>query len=115
MLKQFMNKILCFSCYEEITDPVCVKCSTKHLSFWLKASNLNEKAKKAFNNQIKKVLNNETDHEMTCILCKKEPINTCFVCLISKVRTVIEENEKTNRDALEFFDQSFNYQNYLKI
>jgi hypothetical protein len=109
-----MKNELCVSCYEEITDPICLNCNLKHFDLWLKSTELPKNKKSLIKNKTKSIISKESLNEEKCILCKKNPVEICFSCLFSKIKNTLEKSPHLDGDVLESFDNSFNYSTHLE-
>lgn len=79
----------CPNCFEIITDPICINCYTKHISYWLNDNFSNTMAKEIIMKNLLRVLSTESLNDNKCILCGNNAIDLCSYCFSIKASSVL--------------------------
>lgn len=100
---------LCTDCVQVMTNPICPRCFSRHVNYWLRDKNLSNKDVKEISIEMKSVINEaeESPADTSCIVCGKRKVNLCTFCFTNKARRVMERTLRS-ADILEDFEEDFN-------
>lgn len=101
------TNVLCLECGEEIFNPLCPKCLSKEIAIWMEDKPA--KIKGIVNNEIKKILKTNKEHDYTkCILCKRKDVFLCPYCFTERIYNQLQDN-KIKPALLSEFLTLFNF------
>lgn len=104
---------VCSSCFQGVSNPVCEKCYTKQLAFWLKDYAPNNQAL----NKIVKKIKSDFSYDQTdtaCINCEQEKVSICTYCYFFKIERILR-NSKLPEEIMDSFLEVFNYPLYKDL
>jgi hypothetical protein len=99
---------LCTDCVQVMTNPICPKCFTRHISYWLRDKNLSQKELKEISLAMEEVIY-EAEGSFTntsCIVCGEKKVNLCTFCFTNRARKVLERSLKS-KGTLDEFEENF--------
>ena len=98
---------VCIHCYHIAVNPICEKCYTKQIYFWLSYQEINPKITSNIIKNIKEKFSSENQCDMLCIICNTELVSTCTFCYFFKVENILRKlnlSEKIIDNFLEIFN-----------
>lgn len=98
---------LCTNCVQIITNPICPACFVRHINYWLRDRNLNQKEIRDILMGLSKVIKDseESPADISCIVCGERKVNLCTYCFTNKASKVLETNLR--QDVLSDFTEDF--------
>ena len=99
---------LCTQCAYVITNPICPRCFSRHVLYWLRDKKTSSKEIKQILKQLKQLIKkaDETPSNINCIICGSKKVNLCLHCFTFKAEKIIENN--TNPTITQEFEEDFN-------
>ena len=99
---------LCTQCAYVITNPICPRCFSQHVLYWLRDKKISEEEANKILKGIKSLIrkSEDTPSDIKCIVCSSEKVNLCVHCFTLKAWRVLQEN--TNKEIVDNFDEDFN-------
>ena len=99
---------LCNQCAQVITNPVCARCFSRHVVYWLVDKNVSNKNRDEI---IKKIYNyvletEKTHSETSCIFCGFDRVNLCTYCFNFKVLGILNKSLK-DESLVKRFQEDF--------
>ena len=106
------EEVLCISCYEIITNPVCLDCYLKQFRIWLLSKPIDKNLRNKIFFRLKKRFTKETLHKDKCILCNRGQVKVCLDCFSTEVNRAIQK-EQDNRVKINLHSKFLNYSSFL--
>jgi|SRR3989338_10716586 len=104
------DRVACTSCCEAVTNPVCIRCYTKHFVSWTDFHGISNTTKAEILKDIGRNASKESLNEVPCLICGNENLSLCTYCYFFMVEKIIgKEKYKLSRDIIEDFKCVFNY------
>jgi hypothetical protein len=108
---------VCENCYEEISNPICIRCFTKQINHWLKESPLTLQERKKILLEIKNHLDRSMkdipENQSKCSICGRDDVSLCSYCIFLKINDLIKKL-KINNELKTNFLQIFNYRHWYE-
>jgi uncharacterized protein YejL (UPF0352 family) len=92
-----------------MTNPICPRCFSRHVSYWLKDKNISQKDVKEIISEMISIINEaeESPADTSCIVCGERKVNLCTFCFTNKARNVMEKTLESV-EILSEFEEDFN-------
>ena len=99
---------LCTDCVQIMTNPICPKCFTRHISYWLRDKNLSQKELKEIADAMQKLISEaeESIANTSCIVCGERKVNLCTYCFTNRAKRVLEK-ALYSKCTLDEFEEDF--------
>lgn len=102
------DKEICSICNRITTNPVCVRCSTKHFIVWLNDYDIDIEKRLTLTRKIRNYFFFESLMSYECLLCKSETMYVCSYCFFYEI-VIIMKKLNFPEDMLKDFCIKFNH------
>lgn len=113
--ENFSNKITnnysCINCFQNITNPICTRCYTKHIKLWLEDNRIEEEIINQVMLKIRDNVGKEDLNELDCIICGNEAVSLCTYCYFFKIESLLIKFNFSD-SLIQDFQETFNYKLY---
>ena len=97
-----MIKNKCGICDEVAIEPVCAKCYTRELIYWLRENIVNKLIMRYILQETAERVSSRQLTRDYCVLCHRPSVFVCSDCYFSTVKRILQEINMSNKVIREF-------------